>query len=296
MDSKFAWFYDVLIIAVAVAYMCVGAKRGLLKSVVLLCGYCIAIIGGFFVAREYSPVLYDKLISTRVETYVSDNIGNFNAEKEIRIILDNQDYGMYFSDNDIENLIKTNDSLADGVINSLEGKNIDVTQEMKDDIRENLSSDSILTSLKGKLNQNVYDIIEEYNNKTDGSIEKLLQKFIGEDKNSIISDVSETVVKPLVVRVIQIILFILSFIIISILVRLIAGLFKAVNHVPIAGGINVFLGGVFGIIQGIVVIYIAALLLKLIIAVTKNDLMFLNESTIEATRIFKYIYNFRLFK
>ncbi len=296
MKSEFAWFYDVLLFAVIISYIVLGAKRGLLKSIILLAGYLVACIGGFFISKEFSPYLYDKFISERVNSMVFENIENFDATKEIRLIIDNNEYCLYISDRYIEQIVSNNENLADGLINLLKAKNIPISEKDELDIREKLSSKGILQSLKGKLNDDVYSFIEAYDKNTNNSVEKLLMRLVGDDKNSIAYELGEGVVKPVAIKVIQIILFVVSFFIIIFFVRLIAGLFKAVNSIPLAGGINKLLGGVLGFIQGIVVVYIAILIIKFIIAVTQNDLLFLNDNTIEETKFFKNLYNFKLLK
>ena len=61
------------------------------------------------------------------------------------------------------------------------------------------------------------------------------------------------------------------------------------------GGVNSLLGGALGFFQGILVVYLLAVLLGLAVLLTNNQIPFVNEEVIQNTFIFKIFYNFNPF-
>ena len=67
---------------------------------------------------------------------------------------------------------------------------------------------------------------------------------------------------------------------------------KIVNKIPLVGGLNQFLGGVFGLLQGVLSLFVIVIVVHLIVSATGNSLIFLNEMTISKSYVFSYVYNF----
>ncbi len=295
MGTQFAWFYDIFLVVIIIGCIFCGTKRGLVKTVVLLGGYIIAIIAGFAFSAKYAEPFYDKFVSKHTEKFVAQNIGDFDVKSEIRDILKDKNINVNISDEDINNIMKSNDNISDGMVKYLSSKNVAVTDAQKKTIESSFSSDAMVKSLNGKVNPKAYNMIVKYNDKSGDAVNKILKTFADSSKAGTAREISNTVIKPVAVDCIRALLFIFVFIIVSILVKLLARCLSVVNKVPLAGEVNKFLGGVLGFLQGILYIYVAALILKVIIPITSNELMVINDSTINATHIFKLFYNFKLF-
>lgn len=296
MDTGYWWVYDLMTVVVVIGCMVVSAKRGFLKTLIIIVGYLLACAGGFFVANKYADSIYDKYVSGHCEEYVEENITDFNVRNQIREVLAQENIPVTFTDQQIDEIVNKGGTVSDGVIDFLAENKIPVTDEMADKIREKLSSDSIVNNLDGKINKRAYNLLVEYNKISDNAIDDILESLVLSDKKSIAQKLSDVVIKPIILKILKVLIFILVFLVIIIIVKIVAGLMGFVNKVPIAGGINRMLGGVLGFLQGILMLYVVALLLKLIIAVTSNDLMVINDATINAGNIFKEIYNYNLFK
>ena len=74
------------------------------------------------------------------------------------------------------------------------------------------------------------------------------------------------------------------------ILNIIASLTKIVNRIPVAGTANRIIGAVLGIAEGLIVLLIICLVMKFLITVCGNSLVFINEQTVGKTFIFRYLY------
>ena len=105
-----------------------------------------------------------------------------------------------------------------------------------------------------------------------------------------------TVCQPVLVGVFQIILVLILYIILSFVVSVIAKALGIINKVPLIGGLNKILGGVFGLLNAGIWCYILAGVVGLFIGLTNGNIDFMNNQIIDKTVLFKLIYQLSPFK
>ncbi|MDF2566913.1 MAG: hypothetical protein K0R90_369 [Oscillospiraceae bacterium] len=139
------------------------------------------------------------------------------------------------------------------------------------------------------------DFAENYIIANVGSKQEIIDQ-IKESKNdgiqSAANSVVRTVIRPLAVMAIKSISFIIIYALLMIAVSFIDRLFKGIKYVPIVGTMNAIMGGVIGIFQAVVFIYIIAILIKFIIGITGNQNGIINESVVESSYIFNIFYKY----
>lgn len=109
------------------------------------------------------------------------------------------------------------------------------------------------------------------------------------DYSAIAENVSEAVMRPVLEPILRTVIFALVLIILFAVVAMVAKGSKVINEVPVIGGANSFFGGVFGIINGLLELCIAAVILKFVISAGLFPEYF-SEEIIEKTWFFKMIY------
>lgn len=82
------------------------------------------------------------------------------------------------------------------------------------------------------------------------------------------------------------------FILVTCVLRVVAGALKVVNKIPVVGGVNGLLGGCCGVVSGLISVCVICIVVRLIVYVSGGNTMLLNESAIGSTYVFKYFYNF----
>ncbi len=168
-------------------------------------------------------------------------------------------------------------------------KNVNTT------ITGNIDSAGIQTVVGGfmsKLPSFLKDSISAYFGGEQGIIDNL-QKTTGGVVNSIGTTVADNIVAPIVVMLLQTLICVIVFVICIIIVKMIARLFQGFYAIPVIGPINSMLGGVVGIAQAAVLLYILAVLGKMLISLSSNSLEYFNTNIIQSTYVFKIFYNLK---
>ncbi|MEG2174959.1 MAG: CvpA family protein [Oscillospiraceae bacterium] len=99
---------------------------------------------------------------------------------------------------------------------------------------------------------------------------------------------ADSVISPLAVSLLQAIIFCVLFALCSFAVGALARLLKGVNRVPLIGGVNAVLGGLLGIVQGLLYVFVLASLLWLLIAATGDTLTPITSGAIGQTVLFRH--------
>lgn len=121
-----------------------------------------------------------------------------------------------------------------------------------------------------------------------GAAESLVDS-VGLDYAAIAVSVEESVIRPIVEPILETVIFAVSLVVLATVVSFVASGSKFVNDVPIIGKANSFLGGVFGIANGLLELCIAAFILKFLISAGIFPEYF-SEDIISETYFFRWIY------
>jgi hypothetical protein len=103
--------------------------------------------------------------------------------------------------------------------------------------------------------------------------------------------ISEKIVKPVALSSIKALIFLVIFVIISIILSFLVRALGFVNHIPVVGTLNKVLGFILGFTEAVIMILVFSALLGFVITITGNEIIAFNTITIEKTYLFKYFYN-----
>lgn len=298
MGEKFAWFFDVAIIGIIFVCIFLGSKRGFAKTIVLLAGYILALVGSFIISSAVSPTIYDKFVKTKAESIVVDNYDKINIKTQIKQAIKDQNVGVDIPDSEIDRIINAGGDYTQSFAQYAKEKGSQIDKDaLQKKFDTAISNNTVLTSLKDKIPDSLYKEIENYLGKSKDTMTDVVKALNNPSKEEGAKQLTEVSVKPMALMIIKIIVFIIVFAILMIIVRFASGLISGtVKAVPLVGSANSFLGGVLGLIQGAVLVLVITFAIKLLVTLTSNDLLLFNTPTIEETHIFKLIYNLKLFK
>ena len=114
---------------------------------------------------------------------------------------------------------------------------------------------------------------------------------VAEEGHSMAQAIVDVAAGPAVEFVIRVGVFFLLFFAIMLVVRMLVGLGKGVNHVPLVGGFNRLLGLGLGCVQAAVVGYLVTMALMLLIALSGNRWEGLNSHIISQTHLILWFKN-----
>lgn len=123
-------------------------------------------------------------------------------------------------------------------------------------------------------------------------INDIVISILDADSDDYAAAITDNVVKPVVLVPMRALIFAILFVIILVVLNILAKLMKGINRIPLIGGVNKFLGAIAGLVQGAIVIFLICIFVQVVIALSGNELIFLNTMTIDESFIFKKIYYF----
>ncbi|MBQ8647950.1 MAG: CvpA family protein [Oscillospiraceae bacterium] len=91
------------------------------------------------------------------------------------------------------------------------------------------------------------------------------------------------VVEPLFVPVITLLVFFVAFAVLRLAVGMLSGLLTTLNHVPLLGGANQVLGFVFGLLTGLLEVYLVLCVVWAVMVITSGQLPLFNEAALSAS-------------
>ncbi len=97
--------------------------------------------------------------------------------------------------------------------------------------------------------------------------------------------ITDNIVAPFFTECIGAVVFIVCFVLVSLLCNFLGRALKIVNKVPIVGGLNRILGVLVGIVSGCLNIILLSFLLSIIVVVSKDALPFINSRTLAGSKI-----------
>lgn len=107
------------------------------------------------------------------------------------------------------------------------------------------------------------------------------------------TQVAQTIVAPIVISFLQVIFCSIIFFICVGIVSLAASVFSRICRIPIIGMVNSLLGGLLGVVQGGIVLYIISLIGHMVISFTNNNFEYFNSTIIGMTYIYKLFHNLK---
>ncbi len=100
------------------------------------------------------------------------------------------------------------------------------------------------------------------------------------------------IVTPLVLTPLRIIVFFIIFVLVELILNVIAQATKLINRIPVISSVNGFFGAVLGALQGVIMMMLICLAVRFIITLCGDSLVFINQTTIDKTFIFRFFYSF----
>ncbi len=292
MASQLYWFYDALIIGIMLVCLYIGAKRGFLRSVVLIVLVVASILVSWIGAEIASPLIYDNFIKEAVITSLDKTSEDTDASEITMQAITEGDYGVEITDSKLGSILSSAGDFFDNIANEMKNNGaVSDTDEIRTEVEESVI-EKMLTSLLGGVVSN--DLLNEMLVSIEGTtegVDSVLSAFISGDKQETARVTEENLIAPVVKGLLKILVWLLLMLLFRLIINPVSDSFKLVNKIPLIGPVNSLLGAVLGIVEGIIVVYGLVLAVRLAVYLTDGSLMFINNQTIELTNVFKIFYN-----
>lgn len=123
-----------------------------------------------------------------------------------------------------------------------------------------------------------------------GSVKDMLSDELGPQTlaDGIVDELADATLRPLMVSAIGMIGFVLIFSILSIVANILLSTLGIVNHLPVVGPINALLGGAVGVLEGVLLVWVFAFLLRGLLGIYPEGWWVFDADTIGHTFLFRY--------
>lgn len=291
--EKIFWFYDALTVGIILIFLYVGAKRGLLRSIVYTALIVLSFLGSWFVSEAAAPYIYDSFIKEHVSEGLYQNAQRLNPAAIVSQSVSGGDYGVEITEDEISGIIDRDADFFDELAKEMrKNGSPDSADEIASSVR-----DSVAPKLIGSLIDDAVasDYVSNALGIVGGAAENITQvvtTLIVGTSEDIARTAEQNIIAPTVVWLLKAVIFILLMILFRFIIKPVANAFKLVNKIPVIGSVNSLLGAVLGFAEGLVFLYVMAVAIKAVIGISGNSLIFFNTDTVERSKLFVKIYSF----
>lgn len=292
MDNLF-WFYDVCVVAIALIAIYIGAKKGLLKSVVTTVLIVVSFVGSWFLSEVAGPLVYDKFIKDTIVNAFFDSAENKDPAGIVSAAISSGDYGVDMSPEDVNTIIENKPDFFTELASAMRNNGSPQSEEsIKTEVESSVTPVILDTLLNNVVSSEYIRSALDTVGEATGRVGEVVTAFISGSREEVANAAEQNLIAPVLIWLIKAVVFVILMLIFRLIINPVSNAFKFVNKVPIVGPVNVLFGGVLGAIEGLVFIYVLSIVIKAVINLTGNTLIFLNNETINMSKLFSQFYNF----
>lgn len=290
--DKLYWFYDALVIGIIITMAYLGGKRGLLKSIVFTALVILSFVGSWFVAEAAAPYIYDNYIKDRVVEAFYKSAEDKNPAEIVSQAVSKGDYGVEMTEDEVNDIIGRDSDFFTVLADEMRKNG---SPESKDNISTGVENSVTPVIIDGLLDTGVTSVYIRQALDTIGvaadKAKEVVSTFIVGTQEQVASVAEENLVAPAAKWLLKAIIFILAMFVFRLIISPVSNTFRLVNKVPLIGPLNALLGAVLGFVESIVFLSVLALVVKAVVNISGNQLIFLNNETIEMTKLFSKFYD-----
>ena len=254
---------DVLALLVLLLFLFLGRRRGFVAMALLLIGALASLWAAQQLAEPAARWSYDTLVEQRLVRYVENKLEDSSGGSDVAGLVDR-----------LEEFSREYDPA--NALEHLKEKTGGLLEELKDLTASQSGQGNVIPFL---------DELEADEEQTD-----LLAELMA-DGASLAEALVESLLEPLFLSLLETVCFVVLFLLFAGIIRLLISLSGILNRLPLLGGANRFLGGVCGLCEGVVILYLLGILLRMLAATAEPDSL-ITVDLLEETKLLSAIIYF----
>ena len=274
---------DIAVAAVIIICVCAGAYKGAIRTLISVAGYIAAFAAAVFVSSVADEYIYDSFVRPAVmsamETKAEELAEEYSsAEGLSRLLSEN---GIEVDEDQLEAILSDGEAYA-GVLTNEEfrGKLNNVF----------IGYCKVLTeTFSGVLPEEIASEAERYIEGIDEE-NRVREKIITSERLSVTEVIEREIVRPVMMKTVNTVLFAVTFAAVSLLVSIISKAVEAVRKIPALKSADNTAGGLLGLLQGVFITAALCVAASVFIKLTADGNPQLNTEIISQTYIFKGFY------
>lgn len=278
------YILDAIVIGAVIICVFTGRQRGAVKTLILIAGYAAAFAAAVFVSRTSADYVYEKAVRPAVISAVETKSEELAEE--------------YLSPEKLGGILEQHGiSLTDEQLDSILEKGEDYTRLLTDnEFRSALNRlfteycRALTEAFSGVAPDEILEEAEKYISETEA--ENLNAPDITEEKKESLAEIiEEKIIRPVMMKTVRTVLFIVTFAAVMLIASIIARAAGLIRKIPGVRSADSFAGGMLGLLQGLLFTVILSVSANVFISLTSNANAYLNTETISGTFVFKRLYS-----
>lgn len=287
-----ALMFDGAVVIILIVTALMGYCRGFVRYVIAMLGTVAAVAAAFVIAGLASENVYNKYVKTEMIAALESAVDKADVIGIVRSELVDEGVTAEISDEEIKSMLSDVGSLADNAEKLLfsKGAGQDAAQEKGEELSDYLRSvmpEKLSEKLEGHKAGKTFTSAVRFG---ENQLEETL-RAVSEGGRSGAEYLEKNVVRPVALTFIRIAVFVISFVLIDIVIKLILLVSGIFTGMPALSAANRFGGMALGLVKGMLYITLIAFLVCLVINTTGDSLAELNSRMCESTYLFKYFFD-----
>lgn len=288
LESNPTLVFDIGAILVILIFLVLNIVRGFSKTYFSVIGYVIAIIIGGIAGDGSAEVIYTNVLQGQNIQNVQEALQNADVSTAVIERIKSETYGVSLSADKLAKVSTSAESMYKA-INSGDSE-LFSSDKVREFITESVG-DAVSEPMKSVLPSSAVDYMLNTMKSSDEGLYSTLPSLLSKDKDSA-EYLEETFVKPVVVYIIKMAIFLILFFVVMVIVKVVSKHMEDNATTPImSNSTDKVLGGIFGIVEALIILILAVVVIKWQVFVHVDTSPILNDSAIQSTKLFKYIYN-----
>ncbi len=297
MGSQFWWFYDVIVVAVALVCIFIGSRKGVMKGVFGFVSVIIAAVLAYVISGAVGDTVSSGLVCESNAKKISESIDESTFMTKYINYLENMGYSVSIDENKLGAALDKGEEMEEAVVfylNSVNGHSLDKKEVLLEKMHEGygvILSDIVSKSLNEFAAVKTKEIISE----KPEMMTELIPMLRDEEQ---IYQASLYISKNMAAPAYNIIGRLVSYLVIFAVIAL--GLLLGINaffshkEVDAIGVVSHVSGGIFGLFTAAGIVFAIAVWVRVSAITGNNEMLFFNNDVVEKTYLFKYFYDFAM--
>lgn len=285
--------YDLIMLIIVIMFCITGARRGIIRSIVFFIILILSLLTGYIVSGFITEPVYDNYVKDKVINNVKGPIEKFDIAEFINEKFLDSKLGIKVSESEIEKALGNGENISESISKYANSKGIPLSSEaVSTKIDSIISSDTFTSEAEGFLPSYFVPVFESAVSNDKELLGNVIQSLANTDKTVAAEEITDKAIKPVLLIALRTILFLLSFIAVWIILRIIVSIAKIGKNSE-RGGINTVLGGILGIVKGLIVVLLITAIVGIIspvISLIDTDSFFaLSEESVNNSIFLRFI-------
>lgn len=297
MGSQFWWFYDVIVVAVALVCIFIGSRKGVMKGVFGFVSVIIAAVLAYVISGAVGDTVSSGLVCESNAKKISESIDESTFMTKYINYLENMGYSVSIDENKLGAALDKGEEMEEAVVfylNSVNGHSLDKKEVLLEKMHEGygvILSDIVSKSLNEFAAVKTKEIISE---KPEMMTELIPMLRDEEQLYQASLYISKNMAAPAYNIIGRLVSYLVIFAVIALGLLLGINAFFSHKEVDAIGVVSHVAGGIFGLFTAAGIVFAIAVWVRVSAITGNNEMLFFNNDVVEKSYLFKYFYDFAM--